>query len=65
MFFESGQLNEPGVFWAKYLPLMNPKPKKWMEKYFYSLGASRVKYLGEYDTHLSPVKRSLFAVHMD
>lgn len=64
MFFETGQSNEPNVSWAKYLPEMHPEPKEWIENYFISLGASSVKHLGEYDTHLSPVKRSLFAVYM-
>jgi hypothetical protein len=64
MFFETGQSNEHNVSWAKYLPPMTPNPREWTENYFVSLGASRVKHLGEYATHLSPVKRSLFAVYM-
>lgn len=65
LFFETGQSNEPNVSWAKHLPPMNPSPREWVENYFLSLGASRVKHLGEYHTHLSPVERSLFAVYMD
>lgn len=65
LFFESGQSNEPNVSWAKHLPPMDPSPREWVENYFLSLGASRVKHLGEYHTHLSPVKRSLFAVYLD
>lgn len=63
IFFETGQSNETVASWAKYLPPMKPNPKEWIENYFHSLGASRVKYLGEYETHLSPVKRCLFAVY--
>jgi hypothetical protein len=65
IFFETGQANEPNVTWAKHLPPMDPNPKEWTERYFCSMGASRVKYLGEYETHLSKVKRSLFAVYLD
>ena len=65
LFFETGQSNEPNVSWARYLPPMKPSPREWVENYFLSLGASTVKHLGEYHTHLSPVKRSLFAVYLD
>ena len=64
LFFETGQSNETNTSWAKYLPEMGPNPKLWIENYFTSLGALRVRYLGDYETHLSPVKRSLFAVYV-
>lgn len=64
LFFETGQSNETNASWASYLPPMNPSPREWVENYFLSLGASRVTHLGEYDTHLSETKRSLFAVYM-
>jgi len=64
LFFETGQSNETNTSWAKYLPEMGPNPQLWIENYFISLGALRVNYLGDYETHLSPIKRSLFAVYM-
>ena len=63
IFFETGQSNETTTSWAKYLPPMKPNPKEWIESYFLSLGAAQVKCLGEYETHLSPIKRCLFAVY--
>ena len=63
MFFETGQSDENVASWSKYLPEMTPNPREWIKNYFQSLGASQVKYLGEYNNHLSPVKRCLFAVY--
>jgi hypothetical protein len=65
MFFETGQSNETNASWASYLPNMHPNPPEWIARYFISLGASKVKYLGEYETHLSAVTRSLFAIYLD
>jgi len=63
IFFETGQSNEMNTSWARYLPAMEPTPQEWIANYFKSLGASRVKHLGEFETHLSPVRRSLFAIY--
>jgi hypothetical protein len=65
MFFETGQSNETNTSWARYLPEMHPNPSEWIKKYFFSLGASNVKSLGEYQTHLSAIPRSLFAIYLD
>jgi hypothetical protein len=65
LFFETGQSNEANASWVKHLPFMEPDPYSWIEKYFLTLGASRVKQLGNFATHLSSVRRSLFAVYMD
>jgi len=46
MFFETGQSNERNASWARYLPEMHPNPLEWIERYFISLGASKVNYLG-------------------
>lgn len=62
LFFETGQSNETNTSWASCLPPMTPDPKSWIENYLFSLGATEVKFLGEFETHLSPVKRCLFAV---
>jgi len=64
LFFETGQSNETNASWARYLPAMTPNATLWIEDYFISLGAARVRHLGNYETHLSPIKRSLFAVYM-
>lgn len=64
LFFETGQSNETGVTWRKYLPDMGLDPKAWIEEYLRSVGASRVVDLGCYSTHLSDVRRTLFAVYV-
>ncbi len=63
MFFETGQSNEINTTWARDLPDMGKEPKVWLQDYLIKAGATRVKWLGDFESFLSPVPRSLFAVY--
>jgi O-antigen chain-terminating methyltransferase len=65
MFFEMGQSNEVNTSWARYLPDMGAEPRLWLQDYFANLDVKRVKWLGDFETHLSPVRRSLFALYIN
>jgi SAM-dependent methyltransferase len=64
MFFETGQSNEVCTSWSRYMPDMGSVPKLWIQNYLLGLGVKYVKWLGDFETHLSSIPRSLFAVYI-
>lgn len=58
--FETGQSNETSEEFSKHMQFMGDDPVNWCELYLKAKGFNVVKQLGEFDTHLSPVKRTLF-----
>lgn len=61
MFFETGQSNEDYMGWSHSLPKMGPDEKKWIKELLIEAGSNDVRHLGEFKTHLGPVRRHLFA----
>ena len=61
LFFETGQNNEAGAWWAHHLDFMGDDPELWTSNYLKFLGFSRVVNLGRFAAdHVAGVPRTLF-----
>lgn len=61
LFFETGQNDEQGAWWAPLLDFMGDDPEAWTISYLESLGFSKVESLGRFEAdHVAGVPRTLF-----
>ena len=58
--FETGQNNETSTRWHKELDFMGGNYEKWIVDFLHEIGFNEVNMIGEFSTHLSDVKRTLF-----
>lgn len=60
MFFETGQSNEPVKAFGDRLQFMGADPQGWLRNYLRDKGFTEVRALGEYQTNLSPIRRTMY-----
>ena len=58
--FDTGEPSEITQKWASQMNFLLPSTAEYFEGVFKEFGFSEVNILGQFDTNLSPVKRSLF-----
>jgi hypothetical protein len=58
--FETGQYNEISTSWYKELSFMGDNYEEWIVNFLSKTGFKEVKPIGQFSTHLSDVKRTLF-----
>jgi len=58
--FETGQYNEISTSWYKELGFMGDNYEEWIVNFLSKTGFKEVKPIGQFSTHLSDVKRTLF-----
>jgi hypothetical protein len=61
LFFETGQYNENTNYpWRNDLKFMGKDPEAWIFNYLKDVGFRKVEVLGQVETHLSNIRRSVF-----
>jgi hypothetical protein len=61
LFFETGQYDENTEYpWRNDLKFMGDDPEAWIFNYLLEIGYKNVKVLGQVETHISNIKRSVF-----
>lgn len=58
--FETGQPEEEGARWTEALAFMKPDSDAWIRDFLATLGFAEVRYVGAFQTTVSPRPRNLY-----